>query len=232
MSQKVFLQNSETEKHSNRNSFDEIAPYSRREFIKERRRSRSGINDQRERALVRKTERLHQKHFIFMSLFFKIRDTLYPRKNIIKNIGIKPGDTVLDFGCGPGSYIIPLYQLIGLTGTLYALDRHDEAIQAVKRIAKKNNIANLQTIHTDCKTELKDNSVDIILLYDVWHGISQNQKNPILKELHRILKPSGILSCSDHHTQAEHLKSAITNKALFKLHDQNKKIINFKKGAC
>ncbi len=42
--------------------------------------------------------------FKLMDLAFKIRDFISPRINVLEKIGIEPGNTVLDYGCGPGSY--------------------------------------------------------------------------------------------------------------------------------
>lgn len=44
--------------------------------------------------------------FKLMSFSFKIRDLFLPRINILNEVGIKPGSTVLDYGCGSGSYIL------------------------------------------------------------------------------------------------------------------------------
>jgi hypothetical protein len=43
--------------------------------------------------------------FKLMALTFNLRDLLRPRIDILKEAGIKPGYHVLDYGCGPGSYI-------------------------------------------------------------------------------------------------------------------------------
>ncbi|MGQ9800525.1 MAG: hypothetical protein ACUVRL_02505 [Candidatus Saccharicenans sp.] len=45
-------------------------------------------------------------HFQLMALSYKIRDLLRPRRIILKEAGIKPGDRVLDFGCGLGNYLL------------------------------------------------------------------------------------------------------------------------------
>jgi trans-aconitate methyltransferase len=42
--------------------------------------------------------------FKLMDLAFKIRDFISPRINVLEEVGIEPGNTVLDYGCGPGSY--------------------------------------------------------------------------------------------------------------------------------
>ena len=70
--------------------------------------------------------------FKLMSLAFKFRDFFLPRMNILKEVGIKPGFHVLDYGCGPGGYIIPLAESVGKSGEIYALDIHPLAIQTTR----------------------------------------------------------------------------------------------------
>jgi ubiquinone/menaquinone biosynthesis C-methylase UbiE len=116
-----------------------------------------------------------------MAAEFKIRDTLKPRKNIIEEVGIKEGFKVLDFGCGPGGYVLPTSKLIGKTGKLFALDVKPVAIDMVKNIIKKNNLKNVETILSNCNTGLPDDILDIALLYDVFHDL-ENQ-NAVLQAI-------------------------------------------------
>jgi ubiquinone/menaquinone biosynthesis C-methylase UbiE len=152
--------------------------------------------------------------FRLMSLGFKFRDLRLPRKNILKEVGIKPGFHVLDYGCGPGSYIIPLAELVGESGKVYALDIHPLAIRKVQDIASKKQLANVKTILSDCKTGLHRNSLDAVLLYDAFHHLSNPDK--VLKELHRVLKPDGILSFNDHHMKEREILAEVTNGGLFR----------------
>jgi ubiquinone/menaquinone biosynthesis C-methylase UbiE len=55
-----------------------------------------------------------------MSFSYKFRDFFLPRKNILKEVGIKPGFHVLDYGCGSGSYITAVAELAGKSGKIYA----------------------------------------------------------------------------------------------------------------
>jgi ubiquinone/menaquinone biosynthesis C-methylase UbiE len=153
-------------------------------------------------------------HFKVMSLGYKFRDLRLPRKNILKEVGIKPGFRVLDYGCGPGSYIIPLAELVGESGKVYALDMHPLAIRKVQNIASKKQLANVETILSDCKTGLHRNSLDAVLLYDAFHHLSD--PDGVLKELHRVLKPDGILSFSDHHMKEREILAEVTNGRLFR----------------
>ena len=167
--------------------------------------------------------------FRLMSLTFKFRDLLHPRMQILKEVGIKPGYHVLDYGCGPGGYIVPLAKLVGSSGKIYALDIHPLAIQSVESIARRKHLTNVETICSDCRTGLPDNSIDVVLLYDVLHDLSSPDE--VLEELHRVLKPGGILSVSDHHMKEDEIVSKVTNGGLFELSRKNKRTCSFLKVA-
>lgn len=165
--------------------------------------------------------------FRLMSLSYKFRDLFLPRKNILKEVWIKPGFHVLDYGCGPGSYIIPLAELVGESGKIYALDIHPLAIQMVQDIAAKKRLMNVETICSDCKTGLPDTILDVVILYDTFHKLTN--PNRVLKELYRVLKPNGILSVSDHHMKEDEIVSKVTDGGLFKLSKKGKKTFGFLK---
>jgi ubiquinone/menaquinone biosynthesis C-methylase UbiE len=145
--------------------------------------------------------------------------------NILQEVGIEAGFHVLDYGCGPGSYIVPLAELVSKSGKIYALDIHPLAIQAVKRIASRKRMENVQAILSDCDTGLPPTSIDVVLLYDILHDL--DNVSGVLAELHRILKPKGILSLSDHHLKEEEIISRVTSTGLFKLSAKGKKTYSF-----
>jgi len=163
--------------------------------------------------------------FKLMSLQYKVRDFFSPRMDVLVEVGIKPGFHVLDYGCGPGGYITPLAELVGESGRIYALDIHPLAIESVRAIASRKQLTNVETICSDCKTGLPDGSVDMILLYDTFHGLSD--PNGVLAELHRVLKPGGILSFSDHHMKEHEIVSGVTSGELFRLLRKGKRTYSF-----
>jgi ubiquinone/menaquinone biosynthesis C-methylase UbiE len=165
--------------------------------------------------------------FKLMALTYKFRDLFLPRMNILKDSGIKPGSHVLDYGCGPGSYLTAATELVGNSGKIYALDIHPLAIRIVQSIATKKQLTNVETICSDCQTGLPDNSVDVVLLYDIFHDLSGPDK--ILEELHRVLKPKGILSFSDHHMKEDEIVSKVTSSGLFKLSKTGERTFSFVK---
>ncbi len=164
-------------------------------------------------------------HFKLMALTFEIRDFFAPRMSILKEVGIKPGHSVLDYGCGSGSYISAAAGLVGESGKICALDIHPLAIERVRRIASRNHLVNVETIQSDCATGLPDDSVDVALLYDVFHKLSD--PDSVLEELHRVLTPDGILSFSDHHIKEDEIVSMVAGKGLFRLSRKGRKTYSF-----
>jgi len=166
--------------------------------------------------------------FRFMALVLGMRDFFRPRKESLKEVGIKPGFYILEYGCGPGGYTIPTAQMVGEAGKIYALDMHPLAIQMVQSRAAKKKLTNIETILSDGATGLPDRSLDAALLYDVFHELAEPDK--VLAELHRVLKPGGILSFNDHHLKDENeIIAKITGKGLFQLSNKGKKVYNFHK---
>jgi len=158
---------------------------------------------------------------------FELRDLFLPRRNILKEVGIEPGFYVLDYGCGPGGYIKAAAELVGKSGRIYALDIHPLSTQRSQDIACKNQITTIEIIRSDCKTGLADSSIDVVLLYDTFHLLSDSVS--VLHELHRVLKPSGILSFSDHHMKESRIIARVTNNGLFQLLRKGKKTYSFSK---
>ena len=166
-------------------------------------------------------------HFKFMSFGYRFRDLFMPRRNVLAEVGIKSGFSVLDYGCGPGGYIVAAAELVGKSGKIYALDIQPLAIKSVEKLALKKQLTNVKTILSDCKTGLPDNSMDVVLFYDTFHSLSD--PNKALAELHRVLKPKGILSLSDHHLTEDEIVSGITGDGLFGLLGRGKITYSFAK---
>jgi ubiquinone/menaquinone biosynthesis C-methylase UbiE len=163
--------------------------------------------------------------FRLMAFGFKFRDFFLPRKKILEELDLKPGFHVLDYGCGPGGYIVPLSGIVGKTGKVYALDASQYALKSIKNLVIKHHLTNVEAIHSDSRTGLPDNSLDVILLYDVLHDL--NHPDNILKELHRVLKPHGTLSISDHHLDEEKIMALLTGKGYFILAGKKKRTYSF-----
>ena len=165
--------------------------------------------------------------FMGMSLVLKCRDIFRSRENILREVEIKPNSKVLDFGCGPGSYITHVSKTVGENGKVYALDIHPLAVKKVNGIVSKLGLLNVETICSDCATGLPDREIDIVLLYDTFHMLGDKKK--VLLEIHRVLKDDGILSFSDHHMKEKDILSEMRKSNLFELHKKNRRTYSFVK---
>ncbi len=173
------------------------------------------------------TDETSNFHFKLMSLSFKIRDFLQPRKKILEEVGIKEGFKVLDFGCGPGSYIEPLAEMVGPQGKIYALDINPLALKKVEKLALRKKLKNVITILSKDKIELSDSCLDLVLLYDTLHELAK--PDDVLKEVYRVLKPEGRLSVSDHHLKEEDIVAAIARNGWFQFVGKRPKTYSFLK---
>lgn len=166
-------------------------------------------------------------HFRLMSLCFKVRDFFIPPRKILTEARIQQGFNVLDYGCGPGSFLTPLSEIVGGSGKVYAVDVHPLALRRIESIASRKRLTNVVAIRSDCETRLPDSGVDAVLLYDTFHTLADPEK--VLRELHRVLKQGGILSFRDHHTSETEMLSGVTGAGLFRLFRKGKRTYTFLK---
>jgi ubiquinone/menaquinone biosynthesis C-methylase UbiE len=165
--------------------------------------------------------------FRLMALGFKFRDMLRPRLKILAEVGIKPGSHVLDYGCGSGSYIAPLAGLVGAAGMVYALDANPLAVRTVQKMVARKHLISVRPVLSDCETGLPPDSFDVVLLYDILHDL--HNYDEVFKELHRVLKPGGILSVSDHHLTRDEIAGKITGGGLFGMLQIGLRTLSFSK---
>ncbi|MDZ7316157.1 MAG: class I SAM-dependent methyltransferase [candidate division KSB1 bacterium] len=170
---------------------------------------------------------LQNLQFQGIKLTYKARDFLRPREILLSEVPIKPGDAVLDYGCGPGSYTFVVSKIVGPQGRVYALDVEPLVIKHVENLIRKRNIENIRTILSDCETGLPDESIDVILLFDIFHLFNDPNRN--LRELHRVLKKNGILSFSDHHMDRQSILEGMTAGGWFRFLGQGSYVFTFTK---
>ena len=163
--------------------------------------------------------------FRCMALMFKVRDIFNPPEKFLEEAKITQGKIVLDYGCGPGSFVFPASEKVSNTGKIYAADIHPTAIKMVEKRVRKNGNNNIITIQTNCATNLPDNSVDVVLLYDIIHMLPNIDE--ILTELFRVLRKDGILSVSNPHMKAEDIVKKVTMYSKFKLLGNGEKTFTF-----
>jgi precorrin-6B methylase 2 len=111
---------------------------------------------------------------------------------MLGNLGVKPGMTVCDMGCGNGYYTLQLSKLVGPKGRVWAVDVQPEMLKLLGeqvRAAGAENVTAVQGQVHDPK--LPPGEVDIFLLVDVYHEFSHPQQ--MLQCMHRWLAKDGVV---------------------------------------
>ncbi|MBN1972046.1 MAG: class I SAM-dependent methyltransferase [Sedimentisphaerales bacterium] len=119
----------------------------------------------------------------------------------LKRIGINKGDNVLDFGCRVGHYAIPAAEVIGNEGVVYAIDTEEKALLELEQKIKALNFTNIRIIKTfgQLTLPLEEESIDVVLLYDVLHYLKEDERKKLYQETFRVLKEKGMLSVYPKH---------------------------------
>ncbi|MCK4398085.1 MAG: class I SAM-dependent methyltransferase, partial [Methanophagales archaeon] len=119
--------------------------------------------------------------------FYKFTDLIWNPRRHLKKIPLTEGMVVVDYGCGPGRYTLPVAKLVGSKGRVFAVDIQPLAIKTVKERAARQDLTNIETILVDsCNTRVKGSNIDLILLIDTLHLI--NDYHALFHEIHRLLK--------------------------------------------
>lgn len=166
--------------------------------------------------MANKRKRESDIAFRLMTLTYKFRDLLQnPRRSLAK-AQLGKGMSVVDYGCGPGSFTIPAAELVGLEGKVFAVDIHPLAIRAVKQKASRKGLQNVETVLVEgYDTGIGESSIDRVLLIDTIHLIED--PDALFREIHRMLKPDGLLFMEKGHMAMSEQKEILEKSGLFKI---------------
>ena len=171
--------------------------------------------------------------FKAMTIIMSIRKKFRNIEEEVCFCDIKAGDHVLDFGCGLGFNTIPAAQKVGDSGKIFALDISPQAIKIINKKIAQFNLKNVEPILSDYKTNLPNESIDIVYLHNTLPLLKD--KKGVLNEIFRILKIKGKLSyMSRKIVRLAGNQSSdgipVTNRELKKYLDSTYKCIKEKKG--
>jgi SAM-dependent methyltransferase len=136
---------------------------------------------------------------------------------------IKPGDEVLEVGCGNGYFTVSAAEVVGENGCIHAIDLQPLAIETTKKKVEQAALKNVDLKLADAAdTGLPDSSIDVVFLFGVIHSLPLDK---VLPELHRILRSGGLVSVRG----AESWIKPVTEGGLFRFVGRDNGVLKFQK---
>lgn len=127
---------------------------------------------------------------------------------VIKTMGLKPGDIVADIGCGTGYFSRRMAKAVAPEGKVYGVDIQPEFIEMLKENCAKEAITNVVPVLGDeDDPKLPKGGIDWMLLTDVYHEFQQPK--PMLARMLESLKPDGKIALIEYRLlgdTAKHIK--------------------------
>jgi ubiquinone/menaquinone biosynthesis C-methylase UbiE len=162
--------------------------------------------------------------FRIMSLIFVIRDRFLSPWSLLDEFGIERGQTGVDYGCGPGSYLSRASELVGSEGKVFALDINELAIKAVGRRIKKEQLSNVTVVQANGKRSfLPKETADVIYALDMFHMVST--ADVFLEELNRICKDKGLLFIDNGHQSREEARFKVRSSGSWEIVEERKRFL-------
>lgn len=123
------------------------------------------------------------------------RQARWKPSDLLPSLGVRSGQKVLDLGCGPGFWTLPLAEIVSEKGTVWALDVSQEMLDA---LAARKPPAQVQLLLSELpEIRLPDNSVDWVWGAFVAHEVEPPDK--LVAEIRRVLRADGGLAILDWH---------------------------------
>lgn len=124
------------------------------------------------------------------------RDRSGEASNVIRLVGIGPGQTVADIGAGSGYYTVRLSPVVGPTGRVIAQDVMADYLDGLKQRVRSARLRNVSfVLGSDGDPRLPASSLDAALMIHMYHEIAQPYA--LLGRLRTSMKPNGKLAIVD-----------------------------------
>jgi len=146
--------------------------------------------------------------------YCKFVDLIWKPQRRLEKFPLKEGMAVVDYGCGPGRYTLPIARLVGSKGKVFAVDIQPLAISTVRKKAARESLTNVEAILIDSyDTGIQTSSIDLVLFVDTLHQIEDC--DALFCEIHRILKQDGILFMDPGRAEMSTAREIVEGTGLF-----------------
>ena len=112
---------------------------------------------------------------------------------MLRELGVSAGSTVVDYGCGPGLFTLAAARLVGSAGKVYGVDLEPRMVELVARRAREAGLANVIAVASDgTRAALPDAMADFIVCVQIMHYQSTRElKVAVAHDLARLLRAGG-----------------------------------------
>jgi ubiquinone/menaquinone biosynthesis C-methylase UbiE len=115
------------------------------------------------------------------------------------DLKLRPGDRVLDVGCGPGRLALAFAERVGPTGSVDGIDAAVEMINRASSQARKRGVAASFQVAFAQDLPFPDASFDAVACTLALHHVAEEDQRTAVEEMYRVLKPTGRLLIAEFH---------------------------------
>jgi len=116
---------------------------------------------------------------------------------IVEMARIKPGDKVLDVGCGTGDLTLTAMKCAGSSGSAYGIDASPEGVDLARKKAERSGAKAVFEVGLIEKIPYPDATFDVVISRLVIHHLPDDLKRQGFAEIFRVLKPGGLFFLAD-----------------------------------
>jgi ubiquinone/menaquinone biosynthesis C-methylase UbiE len=130
---------------------------------------------------------------------------------VVEMAKIKPGDKVLDVGCGTGNLTLTASKYVGASGSAFGIDASPEMIEVARKKATRRGSGTTFDVGLIEKITFPDNTFDAVISRLVMHHLPDDLKRRGFAEILRVLKPGGCFFLADFNPPSNPILAHVTS---------------------